>query len=83
MRKISPPIPIGSKRRWSVQAPWILGGSQKHDVANQASVDRVVSLALTASQKTSDEVEGVDQARKEILSEQEARRDTVDGNEHL
>ena len=38
------------------------GGSQKHDVANQASGDRVVSLALTAFQKTSDEVEGVNQA---------------------
>ena len=38
------------------------GGSQEHDVANQAGVDRVVSLSLTASQKTSDEVEGVNQA---------------------
>ena len=38
------------------------GGSQEHDVANQAGGDSVVSLALTAPQKTSDEVEGVNQA---------------------
>ena len=38
------------------------GGSQEHDVAKQADGDRVVSLALTASLKTSDEVEGVNQA---------------------
>ena len=38
------------------------GGSQEHDVAKQAGGDRVVSLALTASQKTSDEVEGVNRA---------------------
>ena len=37
-------------------------GSQEHDVDNQAGGDRMVSLALTASQKTSDEVEGVNQA---------------------
>ena len=39
------------------------GGSQVHNVAKQAGGDRVVSLALTESQKTSDEVEGVNQAR--------------------
>ena len=32
--------------------------SQKHDVANQAGAGRVVRLALTASQKTSDEEGG-------------------------
>ena len=38
------------------------GGSEEHDVAKQAGGDRVVSLALTASQKTNDEVEGVNQS---------------------
>ena len=37
-------------------------GSHKHDAAKQAGGDRVVILAFTASQKTSDEVEGVNQA---------------------
>ena len=51
-----------------IKAPVIGAGStdfeesQEHDVANQARGDRVVSLAFTASQKTSDEVEGVNQA---------------------
>ena len=31
------------------------GGIQKHDVANQAGAGRAVRLALTASQKTSDD----------------------------
>ena len=39
-----------------------VGGSQKHDVANQAGAARVVRLALTASQKTSDEERGDNQA---------------------
>ena len=38
------------------------GGSQKHDVANQAAVGRVVRLALTASQMTSDKEGGSNQA---------------------
>ena len=38
------------------------GESQEYDMAKQAGADRVVSLALTASQKLSDEVEGVNQA---------------------
>ena len=37
-------------------------GSQKHDVANQAGGEGVDRLALTASQKTSDEDEGGNQA---------------------
>ena len=38
------------------------GESQEQDVAKHAGRDRVVSLALTASQKMIDEVEGVNQA---------------------
>ena len=38
------------------------GGSQEHDVTNKAGGDSLVSLALIAPQKTSDEVEGVNQA---------------------
>ena len=42
------------------------GGSQKHDVDNQAGAGRVNHLALTASQNTSEEVEApnVDHAKK-------------------
>ena len=42
------------------------GGSQKHDVANQADAEGVDRLAFTASQKTSEEVEApnVDHAKK-------------------
>ena len=42
------------------------GGSQKHDVANQAGAEEVDRLAPTASQKTSEEVEApnVDHAKK-------------------
>ena len=38
------------------------GGSQKHDVDNQAGAGRVVRLAVTAFQKTSDEEGGGNQA---------------------
>ena len=38
------------------------GGSQKHDVANQAGAGRMARLALTASQKKSDEEGGGNQA---------------------
>ena len=40
-----------------MQASRILGGSQKHDVANQAGTVGVGRLALTLSQKTSEEAE--------------------------
>ena len=42
------------------------GGSQKHDVANQAGAEEVDCLVTTASQKTSEEVEApnVDHAKK-------------------
>ena len=42
------------------------GGGQKHDVANQAGAEGVDRLALTASQKSSEEVEAtnVDHAKK-------------------
>ena len=43
------------------------GGSQKHDVANQADAEGVDHLALTASQKTSEKQE-VGQASKEATA---------------
>ena len=41
------------------------GGGQTHVVANQAGAERVIFLALTASQRTSDEEEGGYQASAE------------------
>ena len=43
------------------------GGSQKHDVANQAGAEEVNHLALTASQKTREGQE-VGQASKEATA---------------
>ena len=45
-----------------MQAPRIfLGRGRKHAVANQAGAERMDHLALTTSQKTSDEEEGGNQ----------------------
>ena len=63
MKKIPPPIPIGWKLR-SGAISTDFGGSQKHDVSNQAGTEGVDRLAPTASQKTSEKVEAPNHAKK-------------------